>query len=103
MATTDDIIERVIDLRIQKAQLDQELQALKPDFFAACLALGQDTIERERAVIKRRLTQGKWNYDQEILEQQRLIKALKLQFQNDHDPIQGREVVWMVKLLIAPS
>ena len=96
-----DIIERMIDLRYQITELEQQLQALRPAFFAACLTFKQDTITLERATIQRRLTPGKWQYDSDITDQERFIKALKQQFQQDHDPISGREVIWMVKLLLS--
>ena len=103
LLTPTDIIERMIDLRLQMAQLEQQLKTLKPAFFAAYLTFDSDTIELERATIKHRLTPGKWSYDPEITEQERLIKALKQQFQKDHDPISGRELIWIVKLLCAQS
>lgn len=98
-----DIIERIIDLRLQMAQLEQQLKALQPAFFAACLTFDRDTIKLERATINRRLTPGQWSYDPEITEQERFIKALKQPFQNDHDPISGRELIWIVKLLLAQT
>lgn len=103
LVNPSDIIDRMIDLRLQKAQLDQELQALRPAFFAACLAFGKETIELERAVIKRRFTPGKWSYDPEITEQEHFIKALKLQFQKDHEPISGRDITWIIQLLLAQN
>ena len=61
------------------------------------------TIERERAIGKRRLTPGKWLYDSDITERERLLKALKQQFQQDHNPVSGRDTIWMIKLLLAKA
>ena len=51
----------MIDLRLQIAQLEQQLKELQPAFFAACLTFNRDTIKLERATIHRRLTRGKWS------------------------------------------
>jgi hypothetical protein len=53
-----DIINAMIDLRFQWAELEQQIQALQPVFFAACLTLNTDKITIERATITRRLTPG---------------------------------------------
>lgn len=99
----NEILEQMIDLRLQMAQLQQEMQALKPAFFAACQSFQQNTIERQRAIIKRRLTPGKWNYHSDILDQEQLIKTLKQQFRQDHDPISGRDVIWMIQLILSEA
>jgi hypothetical protein len=58
-----DIIEQMIDLRIRQADLEQQIQALRPAFFDACAQQTTDRLENERALIYRRLTPSKWNYD----------------------------------------
>lgn len=98
-----DIIEHMIDLRLQLAQLEQQVKELQPAFFAACLTFNRESIELKQATIKRRLTPGKWSYDPEITGQEHLLKALKRQFQNDHDPVSGRELIWIVKLLLTQT
>ncbi|MGH2412724.1 MAG: hypothetical protein ACRDEA_03305 [Microcystaceae cyanobacterium] len=37
----------------------------------------------------------------DILEQEVLLKQLKHLFQQDHEPTSGREIAWIVKLLLA--
>jgi hypothetical protein len=96
-----EVIEAMIDLRIQCEQLETQIDALKPAFYAACATLNAERIERERALITRRLTPGQWAYSPDVLEQELLFKQLKQQFQKQHEPTGGREVIWAVKLLLA--
>jgi hypothetical protein len=93
-----EIVDRMIELRCQLAKLER--QDLQPAFFAACLALNTDTIALERAVISRRLTPGRWLYSPDIIEGEGLIKQLKREFQQTHEPSGGREVTWFIKLLL---
>jgi hypothetical protein len=94
------VIETMIDLRLQFAQLEQQIQSLQPTFYAACAALNTEKIARDRAIITRRLTQGQWAYSSDILEQEALFKHSKQQFQKAHEPTGGREVIWAIKLLL---
>jgi hypothetical protein len=96
-----EIINTMIDLRVQLYELEQQIQALQPAFFAACLALNTDKIALERAIITRRLTPGQWTYSPDIDAQADLLKQLKQQFQQTHEPIAGREVTRAVKLLLS--
>lgn len=98
-----EVIETMIDLRIQLAQLEQQIQTLQPSFFTACLILNQAKIERDRAIISRKLTPARWTYAMDILEQEALLKQLRKQFQQDHEPTGGRETTWIIKLLLAQS
>lgn len=95
-----DVIEAMIDLRIQFEQIEQQIDTLKPSFYAACATLDAEKIERDRALISRRLTPGQWAYSPDVLEQDILFKQLKQQFQKKHEPTGGREVIWAVKLLL---
>jgi hypothetical protein len=95
-----EVINAMIDLRAQVAELDLQIQALQPAFNAACLALNTDKISLERAIISRRLTPGKWAYSNDIVVQEDLFKLLKKQFQQTHEPIAGREVTWSIKLIL---
>jgi hypothetical protein len=95
-----DIIDRMIELRIQLQKLENQLVSLQPAFFAACLSLNAEKIERTGAVITRRLTPGQWTYSINILEQDCFLKQLKKQFHQDHEPSGGREVTWAMKLLL---
>jgi hypothetical protein len=96
-----EVIETMIDLRIQFTQLEQQIQTLQPSFFAACLMLNQAKIERDRAIISRKLTPAQWTYAMHVLEQEALLKQLRKQFQQDHEPTGGRETTWIIKLLLA--
>jgi hypothetical protein len=98
-----EIINAMIDLRVQLLELEQQIQALQPTFFAACLALNTDKIALERAIITRRLTPGQWTYSPDIGEQEDLLKQLKRQFQQYHEPTSGRDVTWIVKLLLTTA
>jgi hypothetical protein len=95
-----EVIETMIDLRIQVAQLEQQIQTLQPTFYAVCVALNTEKIARDRALISRRLTPGQWTYSPDVLEQEALFKHLKQQFQKAHEPTGGREVIWAIKLLL---
>lgn len=94
------ILNAMIELRVQVAELEQQIQALQPAFFAACVALNSEKIALERALITRRLTPGQWAYSPDVLEQEALFKQLKQQFQKAHEPTGGREVIWAIKLLL---
>ncbi len=72
-----DIIDAMIELKIQLQNIDDQIQALQPTFFAACLSLNTEKIERTRAVITRRLTPGQWTYSIDIVEHESLLKHLK--------------------------
>ncbi len=96
-----EVIETMIDLRIQLTQLEQQIQTLQPSFFAARLMLNQAKIERDRAIISRKLTPAQWTYAMYVLEQEALLKQLRKQFQQDHEPTGGRETTWIIKLLLA--
>lgn len=97
------VINTMIGLRIQLAELEQQIQALQPTFFAACVALNTDKIALERATISRRLTPGQWAYPADVVEREDLLKQLKRQFQPTHEPIAGREVTWAIKLLLTTA
>jgi hypothetical protein len=94
-----DIIEQMIDLRIQQADLEQQIQALRPAFFDACAQQTMDRLENERALIYRKLTPSKWNYPSHILAHEQQLKQLKQDFQESHEPAMGREIIWNIKLL----
>ena len=93
------IINQMIELRFQLAQIQQQIKELEPSFSAACAALNTEKITLNNATISRRLTPGKWLYSPEITTLEEEIKHLKRQFQQTHEPIAGREVIWGIKLL----
>jgi len=72
-----EIIDDMVDLRIQMAQLEQQIRELQPLFFAACFRLNQAKIDRSRAIISRKLTPAQWTYTAEILDQEVLFKQLR--------------------------
>lgn len=96
-----EIIDAMIDLRIQLSHLEQQIQSLQPSFKAACLALNTDKISLERAIITRKLTPGQWTYSPQIGEQEAWLKQLKREFQQLHEPTSGRDVTWAIRLLLA--
>lgn len=95
-----DVIETMIELRFQLREIEAQIQALQPTFFAACLALNLEKITLQRATISRRLTPAHWDYSDSIVEQEAGLKQLKQQFQQSHEPTGGREVTWAIKLLL---
>lgn len=97
--TPSEIIELMIDLRIQQADLEAQIQALKPAFFDACAQQTTDRIQNERALIYCRLTPGQWNYPDDIVQHEQQLKQLKQDFRENHEPAVGREVSWALKLL----
>ncbi len=98
-----EVIDAMIELRIQLVQLQQQIQDLEPAFFAACLMLNQARTARERAIISRKVTAAQWTYDADVLAQEALFKQLRKQFQQDHEPTGGRDITWMIRLLLAQS
>lgn len=97
------VIDMMIELRFQLHELEQQIQALQPAFYTACATLNTSKIELTRAIISRRLTPGQWTYGPSILQQQDLLRQLKRQFHQDHEPSSGRDVIWSIKLLLAMS
>lgn len=98
ITSPDDIIDQMVSLRIQQAKLNHRINTLKPQFFEACAAQQTSQFEREQAIISRRLTPGKWDYPDQVVEQEEQLKKLKRQFQETHEPTAGREVIWSIKL-----
>ncbi len=96
-----EIINTMIDLRIQLSELEEQIAKLQPAFFAACILLNTDKISLERAIITRRLTPAQWTYSPAILQQLDLIKKLKQEFHTTHEPTSGRDITWVIKLLLA--
>ena len=93
------VINHMIELRCQLAAIRYQIQALQPAFFEACTAQQTNQIKLEQAVITRKVTPGKWTYPPHILQQEAQLKQLKRHFQQTHEPTQGRDVIWSVKLL----
>lgn len=101
-AEPNDVIDQMVALRIQLAQLEAQIETLKPAFFDACANQKASQFQRESAVIFRRLTPGKWNYPSDITEQEQRLKQLKQQFQQTHEPVAGRDVIWSIKVTPQP-
>jgi hypothetical protein len=97
-----DVVNAMIHLRTQVAELEQQIQTLQPTFVAACFAINMEKISLEHAIISRRLTPGQWAYSPNIIEQKDLLKHLKQQFHQTHEPISGREIMWAIKLILTP-
>lgn len=95
-----EIIDVMLDLRAQKAELEQQIKALEPAFYAACVTFNLEKISLARATISRRLTPGVWDYSADILEQEALFKQLRHEFQQIYEPCGGREVYWVIKFLM---
>jgi hypothetical protein len=103
--THSQIIEKMIDLRIQREEVERQILELKPDFHNACHHLTGDQIDRidtERAFIHFKTTPGKWEYFVAIDNVDRHLKQLKKKFRDIHEPISGREEYWAIKLVKRP-
>lgn len=94
----DATINQMIELRRQLAQLERQIDDLKPAFFDACAAQEVAQFQHEHALISRRLTRGTWDYPDHILEQEEHLRQLRRQFQQTNEPIAGREIIWSIRL-----
>ena len=99
-AQPSDVIDQMVILRRQLAQLEAQIEALKPAFFDACAAQKVSQFQHQQALIFRRLTPGKWDYPNDILEQEEQLKQLKQHFQQTHEPTAGRDIIWSIKLTL---
>lgn len=97
--TSPQIIDLMVELRLQFVELEDKINTLKPAFFNACAEYDSLSINHEKALISRQLTSGQWNYPDYILEQEKQLKRLKQDFRQKHEPISGRAVYWTIKLL----
>ena len=93
-----DVIDQMVELRLQRALLDRQIEELKPAFHQACTALDISQLRHENALISRKLTPGRWQYSDAIQDKEKQLKRLKQQFQETHEPVSGREVRWTIKL-----
>ena len=103
LSTPSEVIDRMIELRVQLFELEQQIQALQPAFFATCLSLNTDKIQHDRALITRRLTPAQWAYSSEVLDQEVLLKQLKQLFQQNNEPTSGRDITWAIRLLLTQA
>lgn len=95
-----DVIDQMVALRRQLAQLESQIEDLKPAFYDACAAQDVSQFQHQQARIFRRLTPGKWDYPNDILEREQQLKQLKQHFQQTHEPTAGREIIWSIKLML---
>ena len=93
-----EVINQMVALRLQRAELDNQIEMLQPSFLEACAALDISQLEHEQALIFRKLTRGQWDYPEHIQEQEQQLKKIKQQFRDTHEPTTGREISWAIKL-----
>lgn len=93
-----DVIEQMIQLKVQLAHLTTQINTLKPSFYHACHEQNIAQLQREDALIFRKLSPGRWHYPPHILEQEEKVERLKQDFRDTHEPYTGREVIWAIKL-----
>lgn len=98
IAKHNDTINQMVSLRLQRAELDDQIEALQPSFIEACAALDISQLEHEQALIFRKLTRGQWDYPDHILEREQQLKQIKQQFRDTHEPTTGREISWTIRL-----
>ena len=94
----NDAINQMVSLRLQRAELDNQIETLKPTFLEACAALDISQLRHEQALISRKLTPGQWDYPDNIIEGEQQLKQLKQQFRKTHEPTTGREISWSIRL-----
>lgn len=92
------VINQMVALRLQRAELDNQIEMLQPSFLEACAALNISQLEHKQALIFRKLTRGQWDYPKHIQEQEQQLKKIKQQFRDTHEPTTGREISWAIKL-----
>ena len=97
-ADHNEVINQMVALRLQRAELDDQIAALQPVFIEACAALDISQLEHEQALIFRKLTRGQWDYPDHIQEQEQQLKQIKQQFRDTHEPTTGRELSWVIRL-----
>ena len=95
----NDVINQMIALRLQRAEIDNQIDTLKSDFLAACAELDISHLRHEQALVLRKLTPGQWDYPDPILEHEQRLKHLKQQFRETHEPTAGREISWSIRLI----
>jgi len=94
----NEVINQMVALRLQRAELDNQIETLQPTFIEACAALDISQLEHEQALIFRKLTRGQWDYPNHIQEQEQQLKQIKQRFRDTHEPTTGREISWVVRL-----
>ena len=98
--TPEQIIDRMIALRIEQNKITQDINALQTQFVEACKAQNTDQIQHDKALIYKRLTPGKWIYSPDIIAIEQELKAKRKEFQQQHEPNAGREETWVIRLLL---
>jgi hypothetical protein len=98
--TPEQIIDRMIALRIEQNKITQKINTLQAQFFEACHAQNTDQIQHDQALIYKRITPGKWTYSSDILAIEEELKAKRKEFQQSHEPTAGREETWGIRLLL---
>jgi len=98
IADHNEVINQMVALRLQRAELDNQIETLQPSFLKACAALDISQLEHEQALIFRKLTPGRWDYPDHIQEREQQLKQLKQQFRDTHEPTTGREISWIIRL-----
>lgn len=63
-----DVINQMVALRRQRAELNLQIETLQPSFIQACAALEISQLKHEQALIFPKLTPGQWDYSEHIQE-----------------------------------
>jgi hypothetical protein len=99
ISSPEDIIQQMIALQTQQAVIEAQISDLRPAFFEACAQYDSNHIEHNGAFIYRKLTRGTWTYPDDIINYEQHLKKIKLEFRQTHEPTDGREISWIIKLL----
>lgn len=97
-ADHNEVINQMVALRLQRAELDNQIETLQPAFIEACATLDISQLEHEQALIFRKLTRGQWEYPEHIQEHEQQLKHIKQKFRDTHEPTTGREISWVIRL-----
>lgn len=103
MRTKDEeIVLKAVSIKAKIAALEAEYTEMKASLFKACdkLVKGLESprIDTDDAVLVRSSTRGTWKFSAAITKLDNEVKAMKKVYQLKHEPISGREPMWIIKL-----
>jgi hypothetical protein len=90
------IIEHYVRLRKMEKRLQKKIEVAYDKFAAAATAIEADGMEVAKAKIQLSRTPFQWSYSPKIVKAEKVLKELKANFQETHDPSGGGEPVWKV-------
>ena len=77
----NDVIDQMVELRLQRAQLDQRIEALKPAFHQACTALDRLSVQTSKCTHFSQADAWAMSRILTLFKKEKQLKRLKRQFQ----------------------